>query len=58
MFQSGRKSESELGELRRRKGGKQLERFHREQNEVRRKLLFSAFHSFKINLLVYASISS
>ncbi|OCB87108.1 CDF manganese transporter [Sanghuangporus baumii] len=33
MFKSGIKTEGELGELRRRKKGKQLERFHREQNE-------------------------
>ena len=37
MFKSGIKTEDELGELRRRKKGKQLERFHREQNEVRLK---------------------
>ncbi|KAL5519517.1 hypothetical protein ACEPAH_1200 [Sanghuangporus vaninii] len=34
MFKSGIKTEGELGELRRRKKGKQLERFHREQNEL------------------------
>ncbi|KAL5533668.1 hypothetical protein ACEPAG_128 [Sanghuangporus baumii] len=34
VFRSGIKTEGELGELRRRKKGKQLERFHREQNEL------------------------
>ncbi|EJC98684.1 CDF manganese transporter [Fomitiporia mediterranea MF3/22] len=41
MFQSGLKTEEELDELRRRKKGRKLERFHREQNDLIESLLKS-----------------
>lgn len=35
MFNSGIKTEEELGELRRRKGAGKIEKYQREQNDVR-----------------------